>query len=88
MPAMREITGARAWMDQYAAAGIEGLVVKDRRRGYRHDRGRAAWQKVGAHHSAEAVVGGVIGHGKPPRRCYWAATTSTAGSAWSAVPGR
>ncbi len=61
MPATREIAGAEAWMEQHADAGIEGVVVKDRRRGYRHDRSRAAWQKVRAHHTAEAIVGGVVG---------------------------
>lgn len=59
MPATREVEGTRAWMDQHAGAGIEGVVVKDRRRGYRPD--RTKWVKVRAYRSVEAVVGGVVG---------------------------
>ena len=35
MPATRELAAAQAWMDQHVGAGIEGVVVKERGRGYR-----------------------------------------------------
>lgn len=59
MPATREIEGARAWMDHHAGGRIEGVVAKDRRRGYRPSRTR--WIKVRAYRTTEAVVGGVVG---------------------------
>lgn len=61
MPATRDLVGAHAWMDQHAEAGIEGVVVKDRNRGYRPGRPRTSWLKVRVHHTVEAVVGGVVG---------------------------
>lgn len=60
MPATRHVEGARAWMDQHAGGGIEGVVVKDRRRGYRPDRA-SSWRKVRAYRTTEAVVGGIVG---------------------------
>lgn len=59
MPATRDLAGAHAWMSEHVAAGIEGVVVKDVRRGYRP--GRTVWEKVRTHTTAEAVVGGVLG---------------------------
>lgn len=59
MPATRDLAGAHAWMTEHVDAGIEGVVVKDVRRGYRP--GRTAWEKVRTHTTAEAVVGGVLG---------------------------
>ncbi|MEJ3656250.1 hypothetical protein WEH80_25110 [Actinomycetes bacterium KLBMP 9759] len=41
MPATRELAGAQAWMREHADIGIEGVVVKDRSRGYRP--GRTHW---------------------------------------------
>jgi ATP-dependent DNA ligase len=58
-PVTRDIAGARAWMTEHTAAGIEGVVVKDVRHGYRP--GRRAWTKVRTRTTAEAVVGGVLG---------------------------
>jgi len=43
MPATRELVGAHTWMDQHIGAAIEGVLVKDRTRGYRSDRPRAVW---------------------------------------------
>jgi hypothetical protein len=58
-------------------------VVKDRGRGYRPDRTQSAWRKVRAHHTAEAVVGGVVGSVDAPEACLLGAETSAAGSGWS-----
>ncbi|MGE3835815.1 MAG: ATP-dependent DNA ligase [Acidimicrobiia bacterium] len=64
MPATRDLAGARAWMADHAGtriegSGIEGVVVKDRRRSYRPD--RHTWDKVRIHHTTDAIVGGVTG---------------------------
>lgn len=58
-PRTRDLAGARAWMTAHTAAGIEGVIVKDVRHGYRS--GRRAWTKVRTRTTAEAVVGGVLG---------------------------
>jgi hypothetical protein len=58
MPATRELIGAQAWMRDYVAAGVEGVVVKHREHGYRPR--RRSW-KVRTRLTADAVVGGVIG---------------------------
>ena len=42
MPATRELVGARAWMHEYGAAGVERVVVKHREHGYRPRR-RSWW---------------------------------------------
>lgn len=59
MPMTRDLAGASAWMSQHSAAGIEGVVVKDRAHGYRP--GRRSWMKVRTRTTAEAIVGGVLG---------------------------
>jgi ATP-dependent DNA ligase len=59
MPATRSLEGARAWMAEHGGTGIEGVVVKDRKRAYRPD--RHSWQKVRIRAAADAIVGGVIG---------------------------
>jgi ATP-dependent DNA ligase len=59
MPATRDLDGARAWMTEHTEAGIEGVVVKDVRRGYRP--GRTSWEKVRTYTTADAVVEGVLG---------------------------
>jgi ATP-dependent DNA ligase len=59
MPATRELVGARAWLRDHAAAGVEGVVVKHREHGYRPR--RRSWWKVRTRVTADAVVGGVIG---------------------------
>ncbi|GJF02056.1 ATP-dependent DNA ligase [Pseudonocardia sp. D17] len=58
MPATRDLAGARAWMAEHGG-GIEGVVVKDRRRAYRPD--RHAWEKIRIRSAVDAIVGGVIG---------------------------
>jgi ATP-dependent DNA ligase len=65
MPTTRDLAGARAWMTGHTAAGIEGVVVKDVRRGYRPD--RTAWEKVRTYTTADAVVGGVLGPLEAPQ---------------------
>ena len=65
MPATRELVGAQAWMRDYADAGVEGVVIKHRRHGYRPRR-RSSWWKVRRRTTAEAVVGGVIDPLKAP----------------------
>jgi ATP-dependent DNA ligase len=64
MPATRDLDGARVWMTEHTAAGIEGVVVKDVRRPYRA--GRAGWDKVRTRTTAEAVIGGVLGQLEAP----------------------
>jgi ATP-dependent DNA ligase len=59
MPATRDLAAAHAWMTSHTAAGVEGVVVKDVRRGYRP--ARISWEKVRAHITADAIVGGVLG---------------------------
>jgi ATP-dependent DNA ligase len=50
---------ARAWFDDYRAAGIEGLVAKGATTPYRP--GRREWLKVKSWETTEVVAGGVIG---------------------------
>lgn len=50
---------ARAWMADYATAGIEGIVSKPAASTYTP--GRAAWAKHKTRASVEALVGGVTG---------------------------
>ncbi|MEJ3658606.1 hypothetical protein WEH80_37185 [Actinomycetes bacterium KLBMP 9759] len=38
MPATRALAGAQAWLREHADVGMEGVVVKDRSRGYRPGR--------------------------------------------------
>jgi ATP-dependent DNA ligase len=64
MPSTRDLAGACAWMIEYTAAGVEGVVVKDVRRAYRP--GRTSWQKVRTYTTTEAVVGGVLGPRNAP----------------------
>jgi ATP-dependent DNA ligase len=40
-PATRDLAAAHAWMSEHTGAGIEGVIVKDVRRGYRP--GRTSW---------------------------------------------
>ncbi|GAA0934153.1 ATP-dependent DNA ligase [Pseudonocardia zijingensis] len=58
-PATRDLAAAQAWLAEHAAAGIEGVVVKDVRRGYRPS--RTSWEKVRTRATVDAVVGGVLG---------------------------
>jgi ATP-dependent DNA ligase len=61
-----DIDTAREWFSGLAAVGVEGIVAKDRRRGYRPDR-TGSWVKVKHRVSTEAVVGGVVGSIARPR---------------------
>ena len=67
MPVTRELVGAQAWMRDYADAGVEGVVVKHRRHGYRPR--RRSWWKARSRTTAEAVVGASSAP-CPPRRCW------------------
>ena len=60
IPATRDLAAAHAWMNEHGGTGIEGVVVKDRRRGYRPDR-QSSWEKVRIRAAVDAIVGGVIG---------------------------
>jgi ATP-dependent DNA ligase len=64
-PATRDLTAAHAWLTEHATAGIEGVVVKDVRRGYRPS--RTSWEKVRSRATVDAVVGGVLGPLTEPR---------------------
>jgi ATP-dependent DNA ligase len=59
IPMTTDQAGARAWLTGHADAGIEGVVVKNLKHGYRP--ARRTWQKVRTRVTAEALVGGVIG---------------------------
>jgi ATP-dependent DNA ligase len=59
MPMTTEQAGARAWLTDHTAAGIDGVVVKHLVHAYRP--ARRTWQKVRTRVTAEAIVGGVIG---------------------------
>mgnify|MGYP001063815399 CR=1 FL=1 len=64
MPATRSLEGARTWMAEHGGTGIEGVVVKDRKRAYRPD--RHSWEKVRIRAAADAIVGGVVGRVEDP----------------------
>jgi ATP-dependent DNA ligase len=59
VPATRNVQAAHAWLTEHVDAGIEGVVVKDVRCGYRP--GRTRWEKVRAHATVDAIIGGVFG---------------------------
>ncbi|GCD41885.1 ATP-dependent DNA ligase [Streptomyces paromomycinus] len=50
---------ARRWMQEWAAAGIEGIVAKNVRQPYRP--GVRGWIKVRTRHTAEAITGAITG---------------------------
>ncbi len=50
---------ARVWMTDWAAAGVEGIVIKDP--AGRYEPGQARWGKFKTRATTEAVVGGVTG---------------------------
>jgi ATP-dependent DNA ligase len=64
-PATRDLAAAHAWMTEHGGAGIEGVVMKDVRRGYRP--GGTSWEKVRTRATIDAVVGGVLGPLTEPR---------------------
>jgi ATP-dependent DNA ligase len=59
VPVTVEAAGARAWLIEHTAAGIEGIVAKHLDHAYRP--GRRSWRKIRTRMTAEAVVGGVVG---------------------------
>jgi ATP-dependent DNA ligase len=59
MPMTTEQAGARTWLTDHTAAGIEGVVVKHLTQAYQP--ARRTWQKIRTRVTAEAVVGGLIG---------------------------
>lgn len=59
MPMTTSEPGAKAWLTEHLAAGIEGVVAKHLMHAYRP--AWRTWQKVRTRVTAEAVVGGVIG---------------------------
>jgi ATP-dependent DNA ligase len=59
MPMSTDRAVAREWMFGHTESGIEGVVAKQLDAAY-HPK-RHAWQKVRAHRTAEAIVGGVLG---------------------------
>ncbi|TFV62568.1 UNVERIFIED_ORG: ATP-dependent DNA ligase [Bacillus sp. AZ43] len=58
-PATSDPAEARAWFDDFRAAGVEGLVAKGA--GTRYAPGRREWLKVKSWETTEVVAGGVIG---------------------------
>ena len=58
-PVTDDLEVARAWMADFAAAGIEGLVVKGA--ASRSAAGKRGWVKVRSRQTAEVIVGAVIG---------------------------
>jgi len=67
-PQTADVTIAREWMDDFAAAdlGMEGLVVKGRGTAYRN--GAREWLKFRVRDTVEVVVGGVSGAVEAPGR--------------------
>ena len=67
-PQTADVTVARAWMEDFAAAdlGMEGLVAKGRGTAYRN--GARAWLKYRVRDTVEVVVGGVSGSVEAPGR--------------------
>ena len=61
----RDPDQAREWFDSFAAAGIEGLVIKAGDHPYRP--GVRGWWKVKHYATTEAIVGGVTGTLARPR---------------------
>ncbi|WP_260475833.1 ATP-dependent DNA ligase [Streptomyces sp. WAC 06725] len=58
-PMTRDRQEAMRWMRQWAAAGIEGVVVKNLRQPYKP--GVRGWSKVRTRHTTEAIIGAVTG---------------------------
>ncbi|WP_330186456.1 ATP-dependent DNA ligase [Dactylosporangium sp. AC04546] len=58
-PQTTDTAEARAWMADWAGAGVEGIVAKDP--AGRYTPGRAGWVKLKTRNTVEAIVGGVTG---------------------------
>ena len=57
---------AQGWLEQWTAVpGVEGVVIKRLRQGYRP--GVRGWYKIRRRHTTEAVIGGVTGTLRRPR---------------------
>ncbi len=63
-PATTELEQAEAWFQDFAAAGIEGLVVKGLGQPYKADR---SWLKVKRRRELDVVCAGVIGPRERPK---------------------
>ncbi|SCG15507.1 ATP dependent DNA ligase domain-containing protein [Micromonospora echinofusca] len=63
-PQTLDIAEARRWMQEWAAAGIEGLVIKDLASCYTP--GKAGWFKLKSRSTTEAIIGGVTGSATNP----------------------
>jgi ATP-dependent DNA ligase len=55
---------ARAWIADWAPAGIEGVVIKPSDSAYQP--GRGAWRKLRTHHTADYIIGGLTGSFERP----------------------
>jgi ATP-dependent DNA ligase len=80
VPATRNVQAAHAWLTEHVDAGIEGVVVKDVRCGYRP--GRTSWERVRAHATVDAITGGVFGSLSDPQPSCSADQTRPAGCGW------
>jgi ATP-dependent DNA ligase len=58
-PATADPDEARAWMRQWASAGVEGIVAKGA--GQIYEPGRRSWHKYRTRDTAEAVIGAMTG---------------------------
>lgn len=63
-PQTRDVAEARRWLQEWAATGIEGLVIKDL--GDRYTPGKAGWLKLKTRTTTEAIIGGVTGTATNP----------------------
>jgi ATP-dependent DNA ligase len=74
-PSTTDRTEALEWFDTWAPLGVEGLVAKGRSQPYLP--GRRGWLKVRHRHSAEAIVGAVVGPLDNPERLVLGALDDT-----------
>lgn len=58
-PQTDDVAEARAWLEDLAAVGVEGLVIKAA--DGRYLPGRREWRRVKHHDTTEAIVGGITG---------------------------
>jgi ATP-dependent DNA ligase len=63
-PQTLDVAEARHWLQEWAAAGIEGLVIKDL--ASRYTPGKAGWFKLKTRMTTEAIIGGVTGSATNP----------------------
>jgi ATP-dependent DNA ligase len=63
-PQTRDLAEARRWLQEWAPAGVEGLVIKDL--ASRYTPGKAGWFKVKTRSTTEAIIAGVTGTATNP----------------------